>query len=654
MSEPKDIDMNASGLSTPNNILPGGSGPSVNDGVVAQAMSSDPPVSYLPSEHNASNPMTDLVDAIDGMYRILDLMSEQGSGGLIDKIIIAQESFGRFVNDTCPGAYQSMTQVKFDALDALSIKPLGIYGSKEEIARYLRDVGAVSEAIALSLLGNKVDASRSMSSGQRILRSGLYLLRDAAQDLVYAIYWPEDSTWDDDAVSSVQRNRVTFMRYLTKITDQVVALISEKHANSIVWAEESQDASMDVDTDDESDRLFTFQVAKTHEQEENVQCRTGFKIHDMKINNPLTADDPSIDPATLAPRLVQGEGAIGFMNSTYIPAHEALRQINEIQAPFALRQFIERASFRLSDSLSESAFDILLKYDLGRRVPAAFETLKGHRRSVNQASQVAWKNKEGEINKELNAGNPLLVAALSKEMADVIVRNFSPLSHDRLLDSKCREADQSQCSELLSNLCGIYPPLGTWRHESISDSKLQSISKKTFTNLKEKLLAMQDAFDSQPDLSEADQRGLVDSIMADNTTRTREGRPQAGIVSRLVGAVKYSLAPSPVFGSQDHQDIQRERVSNVQFLCNLPSLLDKYPILSDIAGDAVNIAHEHFSAQIKTLANKTAQRLEDLRRSEFMKSLELQLEHDKKISLDTSRATFLNNIGDSLVREKHS
>ncbi len=68
-------------------------------------------------------------------------------------------------------------------------------------------------------------------------------------------------------------------RYLTKIADQVVALISEKHANSIVWAEESQDASMDVDTDDESDRLFTFQVAKTHEQEENVKCRTGFKVN---------------------------------------------------------------------------------------------------------------------------------------------------------------------------------------------------------------------------------------------------------------------------------------------------------------------------------------------------------------------------------------
>jgi hypothetical protein len=44
------------------------------------------------------------------------------------------------------------------------------------------------------------------------LRSGLYILRDAEQ--IFVIYWPEPSTWNDDAVSSVRRNRVTFMRYI--------------------------------------------------------------------------------------------------------------------------------------------------------------------------------------------------------------------------------------------------------------------------------------------------------------------------------------------------------------------------------------------------------------------------------------------------------
>jgi hypothetical protein len=48
------------------------------------------------------------------------------------------------------------------------------------------------------------------------LRSGIYLLRLANPDhseFVYAVYWPEPTTWDDDADSPVRRNRVTFMRY---------------------------------------------------------------------------------------------------------------------------------------------------------------------------------------------------------------------------------------------------------------------------------------------------------------------------------------------------------------------------------------------------------------------------------------------------------
>ena len=37
--------------------------------------------------------------------------------------------------------------------------------------------------------------------------------RHIEQDLFYVIFWPETETWDDNALSSVSRNRVTFMRY---------------------------------------------------------------------------------------------------------------------------------------------------------------------------------------------------------------------------------------------------------------------------------------------------------------------------------------------------------------------------------------------------------------------------------------------------------
>lgn len=48
------------------------------------------------------------------------------------------------------------------------------------------------------------------------LSTGLYIVRanktDLADKRYYVIYWPEDTTWDDSAASSVCRNRVTFMR----------------------------------------------------------------------------------------------------------------------------------------------------------------------------------------------------------------------------------------------------------------------------------------------------------------------------------------------------------------------------------------------------------------------------------------------------------
>src|SRR5260221_5319936 len=48
------------------------------------------------------------------------------------------------------------------------------------------------------------------------LSSGLYVIAPAhtniPHDHHYVIYWPEDSTWDDSAASSVRQNKVMFMR----------------------------------------------------------------------------------------------------------------------------------------------------------------------------------------------------------------------------------------------------------------------------------------------------------------------------------------------------------------------------------------------------------------------------------------------------------
>ena len=70
-------------------------------------------------------------------------------------------------------------------------------------------------------------------------------------------------------------------RYLTKLCDQLVCLLSAKHSGAIVWGEDevddTDDASLDSEYDD-ADRLYHFTVARVNEQEENVTTRQGLTV----------------------------------------------------------------------------------------------------------------------------------------------------------------------------------------------------------------------------------------------------------------------------------------------------------------------------------------------------------------------------------------
>lgn len=126
------------------------------------------------------------------------------------------------------------------------------------------------------------------------LRSGIYLFLPpvSASDsqkpssvVIYIIYWPEDETWNDDAPPTVQKNRVTFMRYLTKLAQDIRPLVSEEHAAAFVWKYDDEKlrgtADSDSSTDDESDdddRFVKFEVKKSGQEDEGVQQYPGFTV----------------------------------------------------------------------------------------------------------------------------------------------------------------------------------------------------------------------------------------------------------------------------------------------------------------------------------------------------------------------------------------
>jgi hypothetical protein len=143
----------------------------------------------MKNSDNSASTSVDLADEVKGMYRLLDLISESGSSGygknlphplrdcfatpirhiLVDKVIIAQDSLQRFINTMSPGAYASITKVDFKTLDRLAIKPLGIYGCKDEIVRLLQSLGAVDKTMCVDFSG--VICTSHLSQGPLITRA---------------------------------------------------------------------------------------------------------------------------------------------------------------------------------------------------------------------------------------------------------------------------------------------------------------------------------------------------------------------------------------------------------------------------------------------------------------------------------------------------
>ncbi|EKM59289.1 uncharacterized protein PHACADRAFT_87023 [Phanerochaete carnosa HHB-10118-sp] len=603
---------------------------------------------------NALPALVDIVETIPGMYRILDLVSEQGSGGLVDKVIISQASFGRFVDDICPGAYQSMTRVNFEALDDLSVRPLGIYGSKSEIVRYLKDLDLITDVTYHS--------SQVLLTGQddmpatRALRSGLYVLLNAHADVVYAIFWPQDTTWDDDAISSVARNRVTFMRYLTKIADQIIALVPDDYSDSMVLAEEAPAESFDVDG---VDRLFTFEVRKTREEEENVTATEGFKV--LSSLCPHGIAFPFIGVSRLLhPRLVYGETCLGIMSISYQKPITMERWKTEEFSRTRLLEFIKKESFVLSRSLSEDAFKALVEMGLAAFAQDEYQQLDERRNSLTADLAKREKEVSDKLESTLLDQNLLLVDALFMEAAAVVTGTIDELrpeqstTVDHVEGMSCRSftcmmqlVNAIIATKLLEHLSALYPPIRKLRSEMLSDQKLKTIGVKGFASRKEKLIKSQ-TFEVQGSSSPAQSEKDPEEI----TEEKPEWKPSwASVVAGTVSKTISAFVPGPVFRPAYQAGRGQKMPSNVDFLRMLPDIISTSPELAAEAQEAIAIGRQHFTSHISTSVNKVAKKIEDLQRTELKNQQQAHCKHAISATRDDSRKVFIESIQTKFFRD---
>ncbi|KAH9963060.1 hypothetical protein BJV74DRAFT_880022 [Russula compacta] len=584
--------------------------------------------------------VVDPVENVKGMYRLLDLIGDSGSNGYVDKVVIAQDSLQRFINDMSPGAYASIRKVDFKSLDQLAIKPLGVYGSKDEIVRLLR-------TIARSLL-----KPTGVGDSQSSLSSGLYIVRanvtaDLPDERHYVVYWPEDSTWDDSAASPVRRNRVTFMRYLTKMCDQVVALLSPEYSTSLVWNDEDSDAeSIDMDTGD-SDRLFTFEVAKTNEQEET-------RLHVLDFRIP---PDCPVDPVFLVPRLLPGETAQGTLTATYIPrqVHTEIfdrRSFTEM----SLKQLLRDNPLVFSEALDENAMQILLDLHIADIFPQQCNKWRDMKQDISVFLAREQANRQVTLFEELASKEDALQRVLRDAIIEDVTALFPSLERDRLSsrERSHEDANPPQDARLirLSDLKTLYPDFQEIYQRHFQNAKFDNVLRRDsdFEAWKLRLVSVRHLLGKHRRLRPETRAELVRSLLGGDFNRAQRVLPDdkktSSMLTKLVVTAVGALLPSP--GPSSSESLKREmkvlsaRISDSQFLLEIKGFEDEdlRPKIQDIEG----LAHSLLSSSIDATVRAMSYSVVAMQQEVCRRSLRREIESEKMKLQNEALVAFIREL----------
>ncbi|PAV19468.1 hypothetical protein PNOK_0440200 [Pyrrhoderma noxium] len=447
--------------------------------------------------NDTENP--DFISKIEGMFRLLDIVSETGSGGLVDKVIIDQNAVARFINHISPGAYTDLTDINFRNMDSVIVKPVGVYGSKSEIIRLMKELNVIDHSTASIL-----STSNSHTPSDQKIRPGLYALvcgECASQEQrILIIFWPDDETWNDNADSTIRRNRYTFMRYLSKITDQMIGLLSEEHLRSLVW-DEAENKTKDDECDimdsewDDTDRLFTFEVQKASEQEENVNFYEGFSIIDSRIKDQSGSSElpDGIDDTQMGTRMVSGDHIQGLMTIAHERQSSNEQNFSQkIYNKHQLESYLNDYEVRLSRDLSYEAIEILSTTKLVKSYGDIFCAFLERKKSILEEQKNEKDTKRREMVAHFSEIETRLSTALECYVVNKVVEKHPVLDKKRIYFYLRREAqvaieEEGENIRFLSDLRAGTGPLDGTLHQLESDdahetklpSKLDSDQKDT-------------------------------------------------------------------------------------------------------------------------------------------------------------------------------
>ncbi|KDN38013.1 hypothetical protein RSAG8_09786, partial [Rhizoctonia solani AG-8 WAC10335] len=523
----------------------------------------------------------DILGGIPNIFRLLDLVDEHGSGGIVEKVLIDQHSLHRLLNIVRPGSYDSVSRINFKELDKLSVKPIGLYGNQLEIIKFLQQAQFLDDnsAALLSQVHKSADS-------RPLLRSGLYLALhpdhnyQGPSKFAYIIYWPEDTTWDDQAASSsVRRNRVTFMRYLTKLADQTISLVSPSQARAFVWdtSAHNKDLPEDQQENDDDSRLYSFEVSKSLEQEEDAVGSPGFTV---SVESRLLPHDTGSSRV----RLVPGEQKTALLVVRREREQPQEKHFEENISSMNLRKMIESrdSPLQLGEHLTPSDLDILASHGLRSEYRGIFVRYEEHLRRLETSRSTSEADDKKHIENRIIRDRPKV-----REEIQHSVR----LLYNRLYPSLGLGFDVSHSPEVSAQLHNAFPGLGRVAEDISKKHKLDVVQDREFQALKEKWLFIQGYFEKNSKISHDEQADFINDILHGPSPQA-DGKPapkSSGGLSSYIpsffgfGGGSSSGSYSAAVSSRSSPRVgTTRRIPDPDFVTQLRPMEKDYPSLSKL------------------------------------------------------------------------
>ncbi|KAG8732984.1 hypothetical protein FRC11_009539 [Ceratobasidium sp. 423] len=550
------------------------------------------------SEVPESTPGLDILDRIPNLFRLLDLVEDRSSGGIVEKIVIDQQSFSKFINTIQPGSYTSISIIDFNALDDLSIKPVGMYGTQSEIFEYLKGTGCLDHACETIIF--KPDHQGNPVS---VLRSGLYITMNhksqpiGSSKSAYLLYWPESETWDDqqsaETVSNtLRRNRETFMRFLTKLCDQTIALVSSSQAEAFVWESTAQsNVPGSQRGNDARSRMEEFHVLELDEQDDDVVASPGFEISVEQ----LMRRTPNTGSSASDMCLVEGEERIGLLMRKTEEGQFKDKSFDDKVSKTVLRQMIQSGNpyHLILGSVSPDSLKILAANGLQERYPGIFGTYANSQADARNTRQTLEAKRKENIENMITQDR----LWLSEEIQDMV----------------CKEYGKLMIGPGEVPLHHVYEPgLGRVRKD-IQRRKINQIENSEFQALKMRWIPLHNRLEQNPQASERHRVGWVDEVIngipGSSDEESWYSRFWNNVTDRLGGSANLKKLSDPEFIAQIQQS---ER---------------QYPCLSPLTRIILDILHKDMEELTSILISTHLDTMVSSEQQSRIKALEEECDH---------------------------